>query len=158
MNRHSFGSKTRKTNFIDTLVHKALINICSPLKLSHKLNSIHSILSWNGYPGRVIDFGIKKKLRQFKLLSREGPQKCPVYLKLPSIGNISLKFEEQCKSAISMCYCGVKPCVIFFTKKILSAILKDAVPTIQISMVLYQYVCRCNCRYVDPHISKVNAP
>ena len=114
----SFGAKSRKTNLIDTLVHKALV-ICSPSKLSHELNSIRSILSFNGCPDRVIDLGIQKKLRQFKLLPKEGPQKCPVYLELPWIGNISVKFEEQCKSAISLCYGGVKICIIFSCKNFL---------------------------------------
>ena len=121
--------KSRKNNLIGTLVHRALI-ICSPSKLSHKLNSIRSILSSNGYPNRVIGFGIQKKLRQLKLLPKKGPQICPVNLKLPWIDNISPKFEEQCKRAISMCYGGVKPCVIFSTKKMLPAIRKDAAPTI----------------------------
>ena len=58
---------------------------------------------------------------------------------------ISLEFEEQSKSPISICNGGVKPCVIFSTKKMLPAILKDAVPAIQQSMVVYQYVCRCDC-------------
>ena len=46
-----------------------------------------------------------------------------------------------------MCYGVVKPCVVFSAKKMLSAIRKDAVPTIQQSMVIYQCVCRCNGRY-----------
>ena len=128
-----FGPKSRKNNLIGTLLHRALI-ICSPPNLSHELNSIRSILSSNVYPYRVIDLGIQKKLRQLKLLPKNGPQKYPVYLKLPY--NISPKFEEQCKSAINMCYGGVKPCVIFSTKKMLPAIRKDAVPTIYQSMVV----------------------
>ena len=41
------------------------------------------------------------------------------------------KFEEQCKSSISMCCGTVKPCVISSAKKMLPAIRKDVVPTIQ---------------------------
>ena len=143
----TFGPKSRKINLIGTLVHRALI-ICSHSTLFHKLNSICSILSLNGYPDRVIDLGIQKKLRKFKLLPKESPQKCLVYLKLPWISNISLKFKEQCKNAISMLCGEVKPCVIFSTKKMLPAIRKDAEPTIQKSMDVHQYVCRCDCRCV----------
>ena len=39
-------------------------------------------------------------------------------------------------------------CVIFQTRKILPSIHKDAVPTTQQSLIVYQYVCRCDCRYV----------
>ena len=37
---------------------------------------------------------------------------------------------------------------MFSTKKMLPTVLKDVVPTKQQSMVVYQYVCRCDCRYV----------
>ena len=84
----SFRHKSRKTDINGTLVHRAII-IYSPSKLCHELNSIHSILSSNGYPHGIADSGIQKNLRQFELLPKEGPQKCPVYLKLSWIGNIS---------------------------------------------------------------------
>ena len=32
--------------------------------------------------------------------SRLGPEKCPVYLKIPWIGDISLEYESQIKKAI----------------------------------------------------------
>ena len=131
----SFTLKSRKNNLIGTHVHRALM-IYSPSKLLCKLNSIRSILNSNDYLDRVIDLEIQKKLQQIKLLPKEGTQKCPVYLKLPWIGNISLKFEEQCKSAISMYYGKVKPCVIFSTKKMLPAIRKDALPTVQHCMAV----------------------
>ena len=35
-----------------------------------------------------------------------------------------------------------------FTRKILHAIHKDVLPSLQQSMVVYQYVCRCDCQYV----------
>ena len=96
----------------------------------------------------VLDLGIQKTSDNLNCYLKNVHKKCPVYLKLPCIGNISLKFEEQCKSAISICYGGANPCVIFSTKKMLFAIRKDVVPTIQKSLVVYQYVRRCDCRYV----------
>ena len=38
--------------------------------------------------------------------------------------------------------------IIFTTRRILTAIHKDVLPASQLSMVVYQYVCRCECRYV----------
>jgi len=61
---------------------------------------------------------------------------------------MSLKFEKQTKSAMKECYSVVQPRIIFATKKILLSIYKDYVPTTQQSMVVYQYVCHCDCRYV----------
>ena len=79
---------------------------------------------------------------------KEGPEKCTVHLKLPWIGNISTRFENQGKTAVSSYFGAVKLRVVFFTRKMLSTVRKNVVPTKQQSMVVYQYVCSCDCRYV----------
>ena len=117
-------------------------------KLPPEIDFIRSILYSNGYPENVINSRIKRKIEQFKLPPKEGPEQCPVYLKLPWMGNISTKFENQCKTAVSSCFGAVKFRVAFSTRKMLPTVRKDAVPTKQQSMVVYQYVCRCDCRYV----------
>ena len=76
------------------------------------------------------------------------PQRCPVYLKLPWIGETSIIFEKKIKSNILNCFSTVQPRVIFSTRRILPAIHKDVLPASQQSVVVYQYVCRCECRYV----------
>ena len=43
----------RKTNLIETLVHRALM-ICSKSKLQHELENISSIRRNNGYPESII--------------------------------------------------------------------------------------------------------
>ena len=128
-------------------MHRALV-ICSKSKLQQELDSIRSILRQNGYPEVIINSTISKKIARFHQPVKEGPQKCPVYLKLPWIGNMSLKFEKQVKSNVKNCFSAVEPRVIFQTRKILPSIYKDVVPTTQQSLVVYQYVCRCDCRYV----------
>ena len=143
----SFALSKRKTNLIETLVHRALV-ICSPGKVKQELDCIRSILKNNGYPETIINSSISKKISRFQLLPKEGPKKCPVYLKLPWIGNISRKFEKQVKSNVQNCFRAVDPRVIFQTRTILPSIYKDAVPITHQSMVVYQYVCRCDCRYV----------
>ena len=96
----------------------------------------------------IFNWTISKKKTRFYQPVKEGPRKCSVYLKLPWIGNISLKFEKQVKSKVQNCFSAVEPRVIFQIRKILPSINKDAVPTTQQSLVVYQYVCRCDCRYV----------
>ena len=93
----SFVPSKRKTNLIGTLVHRALV-ICSKSKIQQELDSIRSILRRNGLREVIISSTISKKIACFHQLVKEGRQKCPVYLELPWIGNISLKFEEQVKS------------------------------------------------------------
>jgi len=67
------------------------------------VDCIRSILPDNGYPENIINFSISKKITQFQEQPEEGPQKCHVYLRLPWIGNVSLKFEKQTKCAIKKC-------------------------------------------------------
>ena len=69
----------------------------------------------------MINSSIKNKISRFNLELKEGPQTCPVFLKLPWIGKISLKFESQIKSVVQKCYGAVEPRVIFSTRKLLLA-------------------------------------
>ena len=82
------------------------------------------------------------KLLRFQQSTKEGPKKCPVYLKLPWIGENSLKFERKIKLSINNCFGAVQPRVIFSTRRILPAIHKDVLPTFS-SNVVYEYVCHC---------------
>ena len=66
--------------------------------------------------------------------SRFGPEKCPVYLKIPWIGDISLKYENQIKKAINFYFHTVNLRVVYNTRVLLSSIQKDYVPTHQKSL------------------------
>ena len=144
---NSFGSKTCKTNLIATLTHRAF-KICSKSFLHQELDTIRSLFLKNGYSESLIKARISKKIQQFQKHPTEGPQRCPVYLKLPWIGETSIIFEKKIKSNILNCFLRVQPRVIFSTRRILPAIHKDVLPASQQSMVVHQFVCRCKCRYV----------
>ena len=146
-NWNSFEPIKRKTNLVGTLIHRAL-KICSKSKLQEELNQIRSILQQNGYSEIVINSSIRNKIFRFNLEPKKESQRCPVYLELPRIGKISLKFESQIKSVVQKYYGAVNPHVFFSTRKLLPAIHKDALPSTHQSMVVYQYVCWCDCRYV----------
>ena len=122
--------------------------ICSKSKLQHELENISSILRNNGYPESIIQITMSNKIALFNRKPKEGLQKCPIYLKLPWIGKISLNFEQQTKTAINRCYQAVEPRIIFTKRKILPAIHKHVLLSFQQSMVVYQYVYRCDCWYV----------
>ena len=74
--------------------------------------------------------------------------KCPVYLKLPWIGNVSLRFEKQIRSTIQRCYGALEPRIIYSTRPAFPSVHKDVLPTLQKSLVVYQYVCCCDSKYV----------
>ena len=93
------------------------------------MDTIKQLLIDNGYPQDVLVSCIKEKLANTSSEKRFGPQKCPVYIKLLWIGNVSSKFENQINKAITSCFHAVKPCVVYNTRVILPSAKTDSVPT-----------------------------
>ena len=102
----------------------------------------------NGYPEDVVLSYIKEKIASFSAVQKFGPQKCPIYLKLPWIGNTSLRFESKIRQAITKCFFAVNPRIVYSTRRALPSIQKDCVPTNQKSSVIYEFTCQCNFCYV----------
>ena len=147
-NRKSiFSSQKRKINLIGTLVHRAFM-ICLKSKLDPELRKIRSILLENGYPEYAINSAFKQKLQQLNSNPVHTVEKCPVYLHIPWIGNVSMKFEKQIRSAVKRCFFSVEPRVIFTTRQLLPATNKDLLPSHHHSNVIYQFVCHCDSQYV----------
>ena len=144
---NSFSPQKRKINLIGTLVHRAFM-ICSKSKLDQELGKIRSILLENGYPERIINSAFKRKLQQINSNPVHTVKKCPVYLHIPWIGSVSMKFEKQITSAVKRCFFSVEPRVIFNTRQLLPAIKKDVLPSHHHSNVIYQFLCHCDSRYV----------
>ena len=72
----------------------------------------------------------------------------PVYLHIPWIENVLMKFEKQITSAVKRCFFSVEPRVIFTTRQLLPAIKKDVLPSHHHNNVIYQFVCHCDSWYV----------
>ena len=122
--------------------------ICSKTKLGSELDRVKQLLIENGYPDDVLISCIKQQLTSFGAEKPCGPEKCPVYLKLPWIGNVSSRFENQISKAITSCFYAVKPRVVYNTKVMLPPAKKDIVPTTQNRCIVYEFLCRCEARYV----------
>ena len=144
----SFSPRKRKTNLIAMLVHRALM-ICTKNKLKQEIDFIKKILLDNEYPEDIVLKHISTKIAQFSTAKPFGPEKCPVYLRALWIGSASQQLEHQVKSAVQNCYEAVSPHLNFFPGQcMLSAAKKDVLPANQSSMVIYEYVCHCDSRYV----------
>ena len=137
----------RKTNLISTFVHRALV-ICSKCTLENELSSIRSILIDNGYPEAVINTVMTKKMNQFRRPTQFGPKKCPVYLHLPWLENVSMRYEMQIRTAVKRCYFAVEPCIVYNTRLLLPAAKTDVLPAFHQSNIVYQFLCQCDSRYV----------
>ena len=137
----------RKTKLISTLVHRALV-ICSKSTLENELPNIRSILINNGYPEAVINAVTTKKINQFYRPTQFGPKKCPVYLHLPWLGKVSMRYEMQIKTAVKRCYFAVEPCIVYTTRQLLPAAKKDVLPAFHQSNIVYQFLCQYYTWYV----------
>ena len=73
--------------------------ICIKRRLNGEIGRIKKILPENGYPENVINAQIAKKITQFTL-KRFGSEKCPVYLRVPWIGEPSTNLEKEVKTAM----------------------------------------------------------
>ena len=144
---NSFCPMKRKNNLISTLVHRALV-ICSKSTLENELSNIQSILINYGYPEAIINTVMTKKMNQFCRPMQFGPKKCPVYLHLPWLGNVSLRYEMQIKTVAKRCYFAVEPCIVYTTRQLLPAAKKDVLPAFHQSNIVYQILCHCNSRYM----------
>ena len=72
----SFAPSKRKTNLVETLVHRALV-ICSPGKVKQELDCIRSILKNNGYPETIINSSIFKQNLPFSITSQRRTKEMP---------------------------------------------------------------------------------
>jgi len=104
---------------------------CSKTKLGPELDKIKQLLIENGYLADVLASCINQKLANFAAEKPFGPEKCPVYLKLPWIGNVSSKCENQISKSITTCHYAMKPRVICNTRVMLPSTKTDCAPTTQ---------------------------
>ena len=103
--------------------------ICSKNKLGLELDRVKQLLIENGYPNDAFISYVKQILANFAAEKPCGPEKCPVYLKLPWIGNVSSKFENQINKAITSCFYAEKPRVVYNTKVMLPSYKEGSDPT-----------------------------
>ena len=152
---NSFCSPSRKLNLIKTLTHRACM-ICSSSHLPGEIQTIKKIFLDNGYPAHVVSTCISNKLSSLSAERRFGPQKCPVYVRLPWKGQISLQLERQIKSVVSDCFKAADLRVIHVTRSLLSPCYKDVLPSNSLNNVIYKYKCRCDAVYVGRTSQRLN--
>ena len=73
-------------------------------KLNKEIKHIKNILLDNGYPESIINSNTSKKIAQFFMPERFGPEKCPVYLRVPWIEKASISLDKNVKMAVESCY------------------------------------------------------
>ena len=77
-----------KLNIIKTLVHRALM-ILSESKLDGEIDFITETLCNNGFPEVIVRSVIRDKIAHFNKIKVASAQRCPMYLRLHWLGEIS---------------------------------------------------------------------
>ena len=71
---------------------------------------------------------MRRILCLFSMPKRFGPEKCPVYLKVPWIGKAFIRFDKNVKTAVENCYSSVTTRVFFTSKLMLPVARKNVLP------------------------------
>ena len=122
--------------------------IRSKTTVGSELDKIKQLLSKDGHPANFLLSCIHQKLANFPVEKTIGPMKCPLYLNIPWIVNVSSKFEDQSNKSITTFFRAVNPCLVNSTRVMHPYAKKDSVPTTQKSWVVYEFLCRCEARHV----------
>ena len=90
----SFSSHKEKISLVKCLINRTR-RLSSQEFLDNDLNSLKTIFLSNGYPEKLLN-------KLFILTNGErdrfiGPAKCPVFIKLPWIGKVSMETERKTK-------------------------------------------------------------
>ena len=93
-------------------------------KLTDELKFIKTTWLKNGYPKDIITTTIIYKYLQFSVNPEFGPDKCPVDLKLPGIGNVFMGLIKQIKRSVICCFNSVNLRVILKCNTLLLLILR----------------------------------
>ena len=88
----------------------------------HKIKSIFGAL---GYPSHVIRKEIINTITKFEKPIKQGPNKCPVNLRLPYLGREAIALENNVKNIVNSTFRSVQLRIIYFTRKPLNGICKD---------------------------------
>ena len=124
--------------------------LCSEKFLEDELQTIRSIFYNNGYPEGIVRRTMRNKVDSFHQRPPpvQKPEKCPVYLRLPYIGQVSDCYRKKITNAIVRCYYAVNPRVIFTSRSMLPSSIKDVLPSHEKSHLIYLFRCSCDSTYV----------
>ena len=139
---------THTHTHIKTLTHRALM-ICSESKLDDEVEFITVTLCKNGFPEDIVRSVIRDKISDFNKIKPDSVQRCPVYLRLSWLGDISDRFANQIAACVRQCFFSSNLRVVFPTRTVLTSGRKDVLPPSQhISALIYSFRCVCSFQYI----------
>jgi hypothetical protein len=149
VNFQSYCTLKRKVNLIRTLCDRA-IKICSTTHLDAEIKKISKILEDNGFPEHLVKTTIKRRMERAPQVERPtyGPDLQTISIKLPFLGKQSHRMESEINKLIRRCYNSAKARAIFTSPVNFSPAIKDHIPMLNKSTVIYRFQCHCGNDYV----------
>ena len=120
-------------NFILFLSKSAYIEINYTAVDKKRRRWQENILLDNGY-SKNVNAHISRKIARFSTLKRFGPEKFPVYLRVPWISKPSINLEKEVKTAVEGCYGSVSTHLVFTSMRMVPVARKDVPSTTQKSL------------------------
>ena len=99
---------------------------------SREFGLITETLCKNGFPEDIVRSVIGDKIAHFHKTKIASAQRCPVYLRLPWLGEISDRFADQISACIRRCYFASNLHVVYRTRTVLPSGRKDVPPNIAV--------------------------
>jgi hypothetical protein len=141
---YSFVPRSFKISMIKSLVSRA-VKICSPESLDAELLFIRKTLLENGYPPFFLDRYMQVCESSPKSF---GPEKKPVFVKLPFLGDKAASFARRSLRASFSLFPAAKLFIVFETRRIPVSSPKDRLPALLRHKIIYSFECACGCRYL----------
>ena len=150
----SFIPTRMKQQLIYTLVDRAW-KLCSSYKLWHlEMEHLKSMMMSNGYTKNYIDRQIKRYLSKTYSKSTDnttddqskyGPEKFKVYIKLPYLGDATIKLETAIKGCLRRLKLGGIQLVVINSYRRIQHWFpyKDKTPVLMRHNVVYKINCKC---------------
>ena len=119
-----------------------------------------------GLSGEIINRVVEQTTSP-KSIKSFGPEKYPVYIRLPYFEQASEQFTKRLSKEVEHVYHTIKLRPVFGTRKPLSGTNEDITPTHEESNIIYTFRCRCGSGYVgktsqksylkqNQHVPKLN--
>ena len=109
----------------------------------------HTQLCNNGFSEDIVRSVIGDKIAHFHKTKVASAQRCPVYLRLTWLCEISDRFADQISACIRRCYFASNLPVVYRTRTVLPPGRKDVLPHPQHSSALiYSFRCTCGLQYI----------
>ena len=104
-------------------------------------------LKSNAYPEKLIT-STRRKLTQPAVPAAIGPEKKRIYLNIPYKGDsMCNNLQTRVRAAVNRTYYAAKLCVIYSTNRLTIPSVKDRLPKMSTSNVIYRFVCDCGQSY-----------